>query len=84
MVFGNALVAPGPRNVVAVVGNREIRQTEDLLHQLATNIKGRPLTFFERRRVNRFAPSVAMRRKRGISPSLTQDQAMAIRQIVGR
>lgn len=84
MVFGkptSSAIPTGPVRL-AVVGHAEIEAARSLLTQLAARFKGSDLTPFQARQVAQLAPAVALRRKRGLTPVLTQAQALTIWRII--
>lgn len=85
MIFGGHSLGQRPvtPRVVAVVGDREIRQARNLLRLLAERLKGARLSPFERRQVERMATAVALRKKRGLTPTLSREQALVIWNAVG-
>jgi hypothetical protein len=65
--------------VLAVVNNADIERARALLLSFAERLRnGAPLPPYAQRKVSRMAPSVALRAKRGLSPALSQDQALEI------
>jgi hypothetical protein len=80
MIFGvpPSEVQANPPRVIAVVGEKDIKQARWLLLKLAEKVKGASLTTMQRRVVSDLSPAVALRRKRGLTPALSREQAMEI------
>ena len=73
------VIAP---RVIAVVGKADIQRARWLLLKLAEKFKGAGLTSWQKRNISGMATGVAMRRKRGQRPTLSQEQAMSLYSIV--
>lgn len=82
MIFGISGFGQEASRVVAVVNDRDISRARSLLLALAKRFKGSSLTDWQRNRIARMAPAVAMRTKRGLSPALSREQAIEVHQIV--
>lgn len=81
MIFGQPVQILGQIPRVAVISQADIDFAAELLNRLAEQM-GKAPSYWQKRKLTKLARGVAMRRKQGLTPLLTQSQAVEMIKIL--